>query len=110
MCVGRLHCAEGREAADRRREQVHLQLEGRREQGGCTPAMRKQQGAPCKEQVGEKMEGCLEKRDCSQEVHAETSAGRAQGKGGSVLCVKAEVREAQPVHGHAQCRARSCAG
>ena len=106
-----LSCTEGREAADRRREQVHLQLECGREQGGCTPAMRKQQRALCKEQAGERMEGlCLEKRSCSQEVHAEMSAARVQGKGGSALCVKAKVQEAQPVHGDAQHRARSCAG
>lgn len=106
MCRGRL-CTAGREAADRRREQVHLQQEGGREQRGCTLAMRKHQGALCKEQVGERMGGlCPQKSSCSQEVHTEMSAARAQGKGGSALCVKAKVREAQPctVQGRRLCR------
>jgi len=83
VCGGSLYCTEGREAADRRRAQVHLQQEGGREQGSCAPAVRKQQRALCKEQVGERMEGpCLEKSSCSQELHAEMPAAERRGKEG----------------------------
>lgn len=37
ICGEKSCCTEGREAAERRRAQVHVQLEGKREQGGCSP-------------------------------------------------------------------------
>lgn len=83
MCRGRLCCAAGGEAANRGRERVHLQLEGGREQGNCTPVQRA---------GGERMEGlCLQKISSIQDMYSKTSVARVQGKGGFVLCAKAKV-------------------
>lgn len=90
-------CTEGREAAERRRAQVHMQLEGR---GSRVAALLYENAAASTMQRAgwRKDEKVVPRKKKLQPGGAQQDVSK--GNGGSVLCIKAKVWEVWQVHNH----------
>lgn len=65
ICGERSCCTEGREAAERRRAQVHVQLEYEREQDGCS-ALRESSNEHCaKSRLERGWKGCAQRKEAA---------------------------------------------
>lgn len=65
ICGERSCYREGREAAERRKAQVYVQLEGSREQGGCSPLWESSSEHCAKSRLERGWKGCAQRKEAA---------------------------------------------